>query len=212
MFPNFIAFDVETTGLNSQKNEIIELAGVKFTFENEAEVLGVKVLDTFEQFVKPDVQISEEITRINHITNEMVEDAPSIDLVLNKFKRFCGLSTILVAHNAMFDIGFLNIAFKKTGIPIVSNPILDSLKIIKRIRPDITSYKLDSLVKLFHSELDVQFDSKSFHRALYDCQMLAAVFTHSVSSYFEINDLLFHNFIPNLARKAHGVPMKIKVS
>lgn len=102
MLPAFTVFDVETTGLDPrQGHRILEIAGVR--------VEGGKILEemTFSQLVNPERPIPWEAKRVNHISDEEVLTAPTIDVVLPEFLRFAGNSS-LVAHNAEFDMGFLN--------------------------------------------------------------------------------------------------------
>ena len=95
---NYVVFDLETTGLSPINNEITEIGAVK--------VIDGKISDTFEMLVKPNQKISQKITDITGITNEMVKDKPPIEEVLPKFIEFIG-GLPLVAHNIEFDYGFL---------------------------------------------------------------------------------------------------------
>ena len=95
---NYVVFDLETTGLSPINNEITEIGAVK--------VIDGKISDTFEMLVKPNQKISQKITDITGITNEMVKDKPPIEEVLPKFIEFIG-GLPLVAHNIDFDYGFL---------------------------------------------------------------------------------------------------------
>ena len=95
---NYVVFDLETTGLSPINNEITEIGAVK--------VIDGKISDTFEMLVKPNQKISQKITDITGITNEMIKDKPPIEEVLPKFIEFIG-GLPLVAHNIEFDYGFL---------------------------------------------------------------------------------------------------------
>ncbi|MFH1444857.1 MAG: 3'-5' exonuclease [Candidatus Peregrinibacteria bacterium] len=101
MLPAFTVFDVETTGLDPrQGHRILEIAGVR--------VEDGKILEehTFSQLVNPERPIPWEAKKIHHISDEEVLTAPTIDAVLPEFLRFAG-NSLLVAHNAEFDMGFL---------------------------------------------------------------------------------------------------------
>jgi DNA polymerase III subunit epsilon len=209
-WPSFVAFDVETTGLDAEKNRIIELAGVKFTFEDNAGKLVVKVLDRFESLVKPDMRIPEDATRINHITNEMVEDAPPAIDVLQQFIRFCGLSTILVAHNAEFDCRFLSREIRENKIMGLKNPIWDSLKLSRKIMSEAPTHKLGDLAKRLRREISLQLESGALHRALYDCEVLAEVFTVLLRKRFTAKDLEYSNIIKSV-EKVHGPSLVLKL-
>lgn len=97
-YPEFVVFDTETTGLSGSRDRIVELSAIRF-------VDGVPT-EIFETFINPEREISPEVSAINHITNDMVADAPTISEVLPSFEAFVGKSP-LVAHNLEFDIKFL---------------------------------------------------------------------------------------------------------
>ncbi|WP_042275551.1 3'-5' exonuclease [[Clostridium] dakarense] len=101
---NYIAFDIETTGLSPVTNEITEIGALK--------IKHGEVVDTFEMLVKPTKKISKKITDLTGITNEMVQDAPSIEEVLPKFIEFAE-KLALVGHNIKFDYGFINENYKR---------------------------------------------------------------------------------------------------
>ena len=132
-FVTFVAFDLETTGLHPKKDEIIEVAGFKFTLEKINGRLSARNIDHYCSLTKPNMFIPKASTQIHHITDQMVENAPPLQKVIPEFFRFCGLSTVLVAHNAPFDTEFLARAIKKNGMVMPGNPICDSLKITKKI-------------------------------------------------------------------------------
>ena len=176
-YQHFVAFDTETTGLDAETNQIIELAGVKFTVELDPQGKIIpKILGTFESFVKPTMMIPQEASNINGISNEMVENAPPIQEVLPQFIKFCGLSTVLVAHNAEFDAKFLRKAIKTHSLNQLNNPIVDNLKISRKIMPEAPSQKLGELAKRLRREMTLNLNSVNLHRALYDCEVLAHVF------------------------------------
>lgn len=179
LFAKFIAFDLETTGLVAGKDDIIEIGAVKFTVEPVDGIIRPKKLGEFQTLVKPGMLIPAEASRVNHITDAMVENAPPIAESLRKFTGFCGLDTILVAHNADFDAGFLRIAYNKNPQYIPGNPIVDSLRISKTILPEFKSHKLGDLAHMFEKmrgQLTLEITSEAMHRAVYDCEMLMEVF------------------------------------
>ena len=98
-FDEFISFDLETTGLDTNKNEIIEIAAVKFK--------GGEYHSEFSTLVKPKNDIAKSITKITNITNSMVSNAPLIEEVLDDFINFVNHGN-LIAHNIDFDLGFIN--------------------------------------------------------------------------------------------------------
>ncbi|HET7615580.1 MAG TPA: exonuclease domain-containing protein, partial [Bacillales bacterium] len=102
----YVVFDVETTGLSAVYDKIIELAAVK--------VKNGEIIDRFERFANPHHPLSQTTIELTGITDDMVENAPEIADVLKDFYEFTG-DGILVAHNASFDMGFLNVGYKQIG-------------------------------------------------------------------------------------------------
>lgn len=192
MYSTFVAFDLETTGLSSKEgDEIIEIGAVKFTVYDDGGIIRPKKLGEFQTFVKPDRMIPDSATRVNHITNAMVENAPPVRDALQKFTRFCGQVAILVAHNADFDAGFLHVAYKKNPQLLPGNPIVDSLRIAKSIRPELSSRKLGDLAHMFSREkgqIKLNIDNSEMHRAVYDCEMLMEVFVALLRSRLRPSD------------------------
>lgn len=151
----YIIFDTETTGLSAVYNKIIEFGAVK--------MVDGKILERFEMFVDPQEPISSKITEITGITDEMVKGAPLIDEALLKFRDFIG-DSILVAHNARFDIGFVNIALKKLGEKEIDNPVIDTVELARFLYPKIKNYRLNTLCKKFNIDLT------NHHRAYNDAE------------------------------------------
>ncbi len=150
----FVVFDIETTGLSAVFNTIIEIGAVKIKNGN--------IIENFSMFVDPQQSISSQITELTGITDEMVKGAPIINEALLKFKDFIGESTI-VAHNARFDIAFININLKNIGENEINNSLIDTVELARLLYPDIKNYKLNTLCKHFKIELE-------HHRALNDAK------------------------------------------
>ena len=179
IYSTFVAFDLETTGLKNDKDEIVEIGAVKFTVYDDNGVIRPKEISTFQSLVKPPMMIPDEATRVNHITNEMVENAPVINDVLKQFTVFCGQTAILIAHHADFDSGFLHVAYTKHPQLLPGNPIVDSLRISKSILPELKSHKLGDLAHMFQrikGQIKLSINNDEMHRAVYDCEMLMEVF------------------------------------
>jgi DNA polymerase-3 subunit alpha (Gram-positive type) len=189
----YIVFDVETTGLSAVYNRIIELAAVKI---NKGEII-----ERFESFVNPHEPISDLITGITGITDDMVKDAPNIDAVLRDFLTFIEGHT-LVAHNASFDMGFLHIGYKKLDIEL-KNPVLDTLELARFLYPEMRNHRLNTLCK----KLDIEL--LNHHRAVYDAEatsyllwkMLGDVTERKIQYLDELNDYKgegdFHRLRPS---------------
>ncbi len=202
-YATYIAFDVETTGLDYKKEQIIEIAGAKFTVKIDGKKVTSVHIDAFESFVKPTMFIPKEATNINHITNEMVEDAPSIAEVMVDFKKFCGLSSILIAHNADFDAKFIYKAMNDNNIPLIKNPIYDSLRLARKIMPEAPSYKLGELAKRLRRQMNIELNSENLHRALYDCEILREVFVAILSKRLMPRDWDLSEFL-KVMENVHG--------
>lgn len=151
----FVVFDVETTGLSAVYNTIIELAAVK--------VKDGEIIDRFTSFANPHHPLSITTIELTGITDDMVKDAPDVEEVLREFREWIG-DSVLVAHNASFDIGFLNAGLKKIGFEKVTNPVIDTLELARFLYPELKNHRLNTLCKKFDIELT------QHHRAIYDAE------------------------------------------
>lgn len=153
---NFVVFDLETTGIKYQENEIVEIGAVK--------VRNGEIIEEYQTLVKPDHPISAEASTINHITNNMLADQPKIYEVLPEFLSFVG-DDVLVAHNVRFDYSFLANAcmlcfFKAPEL------LFDTMT-LARYYPEAESKKLTALAETAGIEIE------NAHRALSDARMTA---------------------------------------
>ena len=171
MLKSYIAFDIETTGLDPLENEIIEIGALK--------VRDGRVAERFMEFIRPISPISPMITGLTGITNEMVTDARGRSQVISDFLDFCG-DDILIGHNVIFDYSFVKcsavqdrLSFEKMGI--------DTLKIAKKVHADMQSKSLGSLCSHYHIE------NKSAHRAYHDALATAKLY-QTLAHYFEAED------------------------
>ena len=203
-----VAFDLETTGLSNKNDDIIEVGAVKFQLVNKGKGLEVVEKGTFESFVKPDRLSPAEATRVNHITNEMVENAPLAKDVLPTFMRFCGLSSVLVAHNGhSFDGPFLANVLARKGLPVPKLAILDSLKLSRNFMPESSSHKLGEIANRFIAagEVTMNLNPEELHRALYDCRVLAEVTARLLVRAIPEKDLALDKFAKALDRAKPGL-------
>ena len=205
-FVTLIAFDLETTGLDPEKEEIIEVAGIKFTFEKKDGRLVTREIGQFASLVKPGKLIPEEATRINKITNQMVEDAPEPKQVLAGFLKFCGLSSVLVAHNAAFDAAFLSKAIRKHGLAMPGNPVIDSLKFVRKIMPEYASHKLGEVARKLGSQTGLILSRSDLHRAAYDCEVLKEVLCACLRKRYQDRDLAMDQALKAF-ESVHGQPL-----
>ena len=160
---DFIALDLETTGTLPYVDRIVEVAAVLFK--------EGKVIKTFQTLVQPGVEISPEVTRINGITNEMVDSKPFIQDILEPFALFCSDYPI-VAHNASFDFQFLRSSIEKYKTKAPLGIILDTYSLAKKALPGLNSYRLASLVQHF------KITHGTLHRAEQDAKCCGILFQH----------------------------------
>ncbi|WP_433749834.1 PolC-type DNA polymerase III [Falsibacillus pallidus] len=151
----YVVFDVETTGLSAVYNTIIELAAVK--------IHDGEIVDKFERFANPHHKLSATTINLTGITDDLVENAPDPEVVVEEFHKWAG-DSILVAHNASFDMGFLNVVYKKIGIGKAVNPVIDTLELARFLYPEFKNHRLNTLAKKFDVELT------QHHRAIYDAE------------------------------------------
>ena len=157
---NYVVFDIETTGLDPEFDEIIEIGAVKIKD-------GIKI-DTFNSLIKPEYEIDEFITELTGITNGMVENAPSIDEVLPKFMDFIR-DYIIIGHNVNFDINFIYDNLEELNIPPITNDFVDTLRISRRLIPELKHHKLSDLANYFN------IDTNGSHRSLKDVEITLEV-------------------------------------
>ncbi len=173
----YIVFDVETTGLSAMYHHIIELAAVK--------VKNGEIIDKFEAFANPHHPLSQTTIELTGITDDMVKNAPEIEEVLKDFKAFMGDHT-LVAHNASFDMGFLNIGLERMGDERASNPVIDTLELGRFLYPDMKNHRLNTLCKVFNIDLT------QHHRAIYDAEATGYLMWKMLTDTLERN-ILHHD-------------------
>jgi len=159
----FVVFDLETTGLKSETNEIIEVAAIRFK-------KGTNTHDTIQSLVKPKRAVPKKITEITGITQAMVDsDGRSIDEVLDEFRNFVG-ELRLVTFNAEFDMAFLQAAAARSGRPRFNNSVSCALKMARRAWPKRKSFRLDDLAN------DGQINEGTAHRALEDARRTLIIY------------------------------------
>ena len=205
--PKFVAFDLETTGLINTKDEIVEIGAVKFTVAVEKGKVVPKLISEFNTLVNPNMMMPEEASKVNHITDDMVRTAPPVGECLKKFTAFCGQGSILIAHNAPFDVGFLRVAYSKNPQFVPGNPAMDSLVIARTILPELENHKLGYMANLFmkRGEFTMKIDPAKMHRAVYDCLMLMEVFVALLRRRFKEKDWEMACIMKNM-EKYKGIP------
>ena len=160
--PNkYIAFDIETTGLDPMYDEIIEIGAIKI--ENGKEI------ETFNTLIKPEYEIDEFITELTGITNEMLKNAPPIDEVLPKFMTFIK-DSIILGHNVNFDINFIYDNLINEDMYPITNDFVDTLRLSRRLLPELKHHRLSDLANYY------KIDNTGSHRSLKDVRITIEIF------------------------------------
>jgi len=171
---SFSVMDFETTGTSAKKDRAIEIGIVK--------VKDFKIVDTYRSFINPGRPIPYFITQLTNITNDDVSDAPYFEDILENVKNFIG-DDILVAHNANFDYSFLKNEFEAAGFQPPANGLLCTVKLSKKLYPELKSHKLSSLTSHF------KILHKGVHRALGDATVTAKLFLKMLTQLQEDNEV-----------------------
>jgi len=156
--PSYCVVDVETTGMSAKTDAIIEIAAVRIVDE--------KVAGRSSSLINPGVLVPPEITKINGINDAMLINAPALEDIMPKFLDFLG-DSVFVAHNAPFDISFINDALLKKYYQKLINPVICTLKLSRMLYPDFDSHSLQSLTRRFKIPLN------GHHRAEADAHACA---------------------------------------
>ena len=167
----FVVFDIETTGFSAVNDRIIEIGAVK--------VENGMITEKFSEFVNPERPIPFEIEKLTSINDRMVEDAPNISVILPKFMDFCG-GSVLVAHNADFDTGFIRHNCEVLGLPY-DYTYVDTLGIARSFLEGLKNYKLDTVVEAMGCTL------ANHHRAVDDAGATADVFVRFLECFKKKN-------------------------
>ena len=167
----FVVFDIETTGFSAVNDRIIEIGAVK--------VENGMITEKFSEFVNPERPIPFEIEKLTSINDRMVEDAPNISVILPKFMDFCG-GSVLVAHNADFDTGFIRHNCEVLGLPY-DYTYVDTLGIARSFLEGLKNYKLDTVVEAMGCTL------ANHHRAVDDAGATADVFVRFLERFKKKN-------------------------
>lgn len=152
MLGKLVVLDIETTGLNSKKDKIIEIGAV--LLEDR------KIIDTYQTLINPEVEIKKEIRDLTGISDDDVKNAPKIEDEIHNFVEFIKTYP-LVAHNATFDINFIEREVKMQGYTLDNN-IIDTLQLSRRFNYSLSNHRLDTVANYFGIEMG------NHHRALDD--------------------------------------------
>ena len=151
----YVVFDVETTGLSAIYNDLIQVAASKMYKGN--------IIAEFDEFINPGHPLSAFTTELTGITDDHVKNAKPLIQVLKEFQEFCK-DTVLVAHNASFDVGFMNANYERHGLPKITQPVIDTLEFARNLYPEYKRHGLGALTKRFGVALE------HHHMANYDAE------------------------------------------
>ena len=179
----YCVLDLETTGISIATEKITEIGIMK--------VKNGEIIDEFECFVNPEKPIPQRVVEVTNITDEMVKDAETIDKVFPKVLEFLG-DSIIVAHNASFDVGFLKNTAKLLGYEF-NYTYIDTLPLAKDLFPELKKYKLGKIADSLGIEVDVA------HRALADVETTVKVFNVMLKK-LKDEDAITVNDIDNIGK------------
>ncbi|MFO0905723.1 MAG: exonuclease domain-containing protein [Pirellulales bacterium] len=163
----FIAFDLETTGLHPAGSQIVEIGAVRFRGDGT-------VLAQFQQLIDPGCPIPRHATAVHGISDRDVQGQPTIREALQRFLEFVRQApSIMMAHNAAFDLGFLSFALGRLREPCPDAPVVDTLR-LSRHRLPLPNHKLETIGR------HLQLIDDEEHRALADTLLLKDVFLHLI--------------------------------
>ena len=159
---DYTVVDIETTSLDSFTGEIVEISAIK--------VRDKKEVDTFSELIKTQNRLGAFTTRLTGITNEMIQkEGKDLIYVLQQFKDFLARD-IIVGHNVNFDINFIYDSMYKNMNQYLTNDFVDTLRISRKVLPNLRHHKLDNLIDYFN------LVKRDEHRALNDCVLTNQVY------------------------------------
>lgn len=200
----YTVFDIETTGFSAKYDTIIEIGAVKFSHGN--------VIDKFSEFINPHQILRDKIKELTNITQEEVDNADDIKPVLKRFKAFIE-GTVLVAHNAEFDLSFIYQKLTELKMFTKELPSIDTLRLAHFILPNQKKFGLEDLCKTYGVELE------GHHRAINDAVATEEMFrgllrdlktSKKVSNLKDINSLITKERILEIERHPYSLTLLVK--
>lgn len=195
----YVVFDLETTGFNAGgEDSIIEIGAVK--------ILNGEIIDRYDQLVDPGKQISQRITDVTSITNEMLVGKPNEETAIKEFKEWIA-DLPMVAHNAKFDVSFVEMAYEKYNLGEFKNTVIDTLELSRTMDNNYARHSLSALVKRYN----VAFDEEHHHRADYDAEGTALVYhkmmnklvSRNIEKISELDNLVSKDEIHKYGQASH---------
>jgi len=171
----FTVFDTETTGLDPRSCRLVEIGGIRFD--------GRGVISRFNVLIDPGIPMPSEVTKINGITDAMLKGKPAAAAVLPDFLRFVG-DSVLVAHNAPFDLSFVNEELARVGGKPLANRVVDTRLFAREVFPGLPKYALQDLA------VRLGIEALEAHRAEDDARVCMELFLRCVAALVERNPAL----------------------
>jgi len=165
----FTCIDVETTGLSPRTARVCEVAAISFR--------GRERLGTMAELVNPGCPIPAECTRVHGITDDMVKNSPAFGAVAPRLLAMLE-NSVLIAHNAEFDMGFLRMELERIGLKLPEMHVLDTLAMARK------SWKFKSN-RLGNIATELNIPNENWHRALSDVEMTKKIFEHFTAAYIK---------------------------
>ncbi|MGT2757532.1 PolC-type DNA polymerase III [Streptococcus ovuberis] len=194
----YVVFDVETTGLSAIYNDLIQIAASKMHKGN--------IVAEFDEFINPGHPLSAFTTDLTGITDDHVRNARPLKEVLKAFKDFCE-GSVLVAHNASFDVGFLNVNYERHGMSEIHQPVIDTLEFARNLYPEYKRHGLGPLTKRFGVALEhhhmANYDAEATGRLLFIFLKEAAE-KHQITNLNQFNKQLIAEDSYKKARVKHA--------
>lgn len=175
---SFVAFDTETTGIDIEKDRVVEIGAIKFDRSG--------IISRMNVLINPSMPIPPDASKVNNITDEMLQDKPPMEAVIHDFLRFIK-NSILVIHNAKFDIGMMDSELKRLGASGITNKVVDTLVFAREVYPGLKTYALQKLAELFNINV------KDAHRAEDDARVCMDFFHLAVQHFFEEDAAMLEN-------------------
>ena len=171
----YVVFDTETTGFNAAGgDQMIEIGAVK--------ICGTEIIDRFDELIDPKRPLPPKITELTCITDEMLKEKDDEETVTKKFLEWAG-DLPMVAHNAKFDISFIEMAMKKYNLGEFKNTVIDTLELSRTLDQGYARHGLSALVKRYN----VPWQEDAHHRADYDAEGTAYVFSKMLQKLIDQN-------------------------
>lgn len=177
LLTTYVVFDLETTGFNAGgADSIIEIGAVK--------ICNGEIIDQFDELINPGRKLPEKIIELTHITDDMLDGKMNEEEGVRKFIEWIGASNVpMVAHNAKFDVSFIEMAYQKYNLGEFKNPVIDTLELSRALDTGEARHGLSAITKRY----GVVFEEDAHHRANYDAEGTALVLHKMLKKMYDQN-------------------------